>query len=140
MRHSRFSPDFLARLFFQLALICTLAGMGPAVAADGPEKIATTQSEAIDDGAPVPMGASFDTDSASRAGGAGRIAPVSAAPPRSTAVVSASADGASVSAGATEPTAPPRSAGAVSPQTGASSGVRPGGCADTNNGSGGGAW
>ncbi len=55
MRHSRFSPDFLARLFFQLALICTLAGMGPAVAADGPEKIATTQSEAIDDGADLTL-------------------------------------------------------------------------------------
>lgn len=55
MRHSRFSPDFLARLFVQLALACALAGMGPAVAADGPEKVATAQSAAIDDGADLTL-------------------------------------------------------------------------------------
>ncbi|MBP7392662.1 MAG: mechanosensitive ion channel family protein [Zoogloea sp.] len=55
MRHSRFSLDFLARLFLQLALACALTGIGPAVAADGPEQGAAAQSAAIDDGADLTL-------------------------------------------------------------------------------------
>ena len=55
MRHSRFSPVFLAWLFVQLALACALAGIGPAVAADGPEQGAAAQSAAIDDGADLTL-------------------------------------------------------------------------------------